>query len=388
MYLKNYAAALTAVLPIVTAQTYSDCNPTKKSCSPDDGQKEYTFSTDFTKDSSLDGWETAAGKVTFDDNGAAFTINEKGDAPTIDTKDYFFFGRVDVEMKASPGTGVVSSIVMESDDLDEIDWEGVGGFTDRIETNYFGKGDTTTYDRETWVNLDTPQETFHTYTIDWTKESITWLIDGNSVRTVKYAEAKDGSRFPQTPMKLRLGIWAGGDPDNGQGTIEWAGGETDYTQAPFSMYVKSVSVTNYNPADSYKWTDTSGSYESIEASNGTSSDSSSSSTSSDSSTTTGDSSTTTGGSSTSTASGSASTTADSSSATSTSGSTTGVGAGSGSSTSTGSGSESHSASASSDSTSAGASASSTTFDGAASTLSNSFVAPAMMLALFAAMFQL
>lgn len=260
--------------------------------------------------------------------------------------------------------------------------EGVGGFTDRIETNYFGKGDTTTYDRETWVNLDTPQETFHTYTIDWTKESITWLIDGNSVRTVKYDEAKGGSRFPQTPMKLRLGIWAGGDPDNGQGTIEWAGGETDYTQAPFSMYVKSVTVTNYNPADSYEWTDTSGSYESIKASNGTSSDSSSSSTSSNSS------STTTGGSSTSTASDSASTTSDSSSATSTSDSTTGAGAGSGSSTSTGSGSESDSASASGDSTSAGASASPTTFDGAASAVSNSFVAPAMMLALFAAMFQL
>jgi beta-glucanase (GH16 family) len=379
MYLKNYAAALTAVLPIVAAQTYSDCNPTKKSCSPDSGQKEYTFSTDFTKDTSLDGWETAAGNVTFDDNGAAFTINQKGDAPTIDTKGYFFFGRVDVEMKAAPGTGVVSSIVMESDDLDEIDWEGVGGYTDRIETNYFGKGDTTTYDRETWVNLDTPQETFHTYTVDWTKDSMTWLIDGNSVRTVKYAEAKDGSRYPQTPMKLRLGIWAGGDPDNGQGTIEWAGGETDYTQAPFSMYVKSVTVTNYNPADTYEWTDTSGSYQSIKASNGTSSDSSSSSTSGDSS------STSTSGSSTSTATGaSASTTSDSSSAaTSTSDSTTGAGAGSGSSTS-GSGSGSDSASASG----SGASASPTPFDGAASAVSNSFVAPTLMLALFAAMFQL
>lgn len=257
--------------------------------------------------------------------------------------------------------------------------EGVGGYTDRIETNYFGKGDTTTYDRETWVNLDTPQETFHTYTVDWTKDSMTWLIDGNSVRTVKYAEAKDGSRYPQTPMKLRLGIWAGGDPDNGQGTIEWAGGETDYTQAPFSMYVKSVTVTNYNPADTYEWTDTSGSYQSIKASNGTSSDSSSSSTSGDSS------STSTSGSSTSTATGaSASTTSDSSSAaTSTSDSTTGAGAGSGSSTS-GSGSGSDSASASS----SGASASPTPFDGAASAVSNSFVAPTLMLALFAAMFQL
>lgn len=93
-----------------------------ETCPADGGQKDYTFSTDFTKDTSLDGWEVAAGNVTFDDNGAAFTINQKGDAPTIDTKGYFFFGRVDVEMKTAPGTGVVSSIVMESDDLDEIDW--------------------------------------------------------------------------------------------------------------------------------------------------------------------------------------------------------------------------------------------------------------------------
>lgn len=254
--------------------------------------------------------------------------------------------------------------------------EGVGSYTDRIETNYFGKGDTTTYDRETWINLETPQETFHTYTVDWTQDSITWLIDGNSVRTVKYDEAKGGSRYPQTPMKLRLGIWAGGDPDNNQGTIEWAGGETDYTQTPYSMYVKTVTVTNYNPADSYKYTDTSGSYQSVKASNGTSSDTTLSST--------------TGGSSTSTATDTASTTSDSSSATSTSESTTSAGAGSGSSSSSSVGfsSGSGSASASGDSTSAGASATPTTFDGAASALSSSFVAPAMMLALFTVMFQL
>lgn len=29
MYLKYAAAALTAVLPLCSAQTYSDCNPTK-----------------------------------------------------------------------------------------------------------------------------------------------------------------------------------------------------------------------------------------------------------------------------------------------------------------------------------------------------------------------
>lgn len=55
-------------------------------------------------------------------NGGEFTINKKGDAPTIQTDFYFLFGRVDVKMKIAPGTGVVSSVVLQSDDLDEIDW--------------------------------------------------------------------------------------------------------------------------------------------------------------------------------------------------------------------------------------------------------------------------
>lgn len=71
-------------------------------------------------------------------------------------------------------------------------------------------------------------------------------------------------------MSVRLGIWAGGSSSN-EGTIEWAGGVTDYSDGPFTMYVKSVSIVNYNPAESYKWTDKSGSMDSIETIGGTSS---------------------------------------------------------------------------------------------------------------------
>lgn len=72
-------------------------------------------------------------------------------------------------------------------------------------------------------------------------------------------------------MRLKLGIWAGGDPDNSEGTIEWAGGETNYADGPFTMYVRSVNITNYNPAAAYKYGDTSGSYQSIETINATNS---------------------------------------------------------------------------------------------------------------------
>ena len=60
--------------------------------------------------------------ISYTDESATFTINQKGDSPTIESSFYIFWGSVSVIMKASKGQGIVSSIVLESDDLDEIDW--------------------------------------------------------------------------------------------------------------------------------------------------------------------------------------------------------------------------------------------------------------------------
>ena len=64
-------------------------------------------------------------------------------------------------------------------------------------------------------------------------------------------------------MQLKLGSWAAGGEGVPEGTVEWAGGKTDFSQGPFDMYVKEVSITNYNPADSYEYGDKSGSWQSI-----------------------------------------------------------------------------------------------------------------------------
>lgn len=90
-------------------------------CPADTGLTSSTFSSDFTTGSST-GWNTIYGSITYGSNGAEFIITEEGDAPTIETEFYFFFGLVEVTMTAANGTGIVSSIVMESDDLDEVDW--------------------------------------------------------------------------------------------------------------------------------------------------------------------------------------------------------------------------------------------------------------------------
>ena len=89
------------------------------------------------------------------------------------------------------------------------------------------------------------------------------------MRTLDYDDAVSGKNYPQTPMRVKLGIWAGGDSGNDEGTIEWAGGETDYDDAPFTMVVEKVEITNYNPASSYTYGDESGDWTSITMENGT-----------------------------------------------------------------------------------------------------------------------
>jgi hypothetical protein len=57
------------------------------------------------------------------------------------------FGKVEAVVKAAPGAGIVSSVVLQSDDRDEIDWEWVGSDSEQVQTNYFGKGITGSYNR-------------------------------------------------------------------------------------------------------------------------------------------------------------------------------------------------------------------------------------------------
>lgn len=257
------AAALLASLPLVFAQTYTDCSPLQKTCPSDAGLASGLMTTDFT--SGHDGWSSVNSGVTYGSSGALFTITGDGQAPTIQTDNYIFFGRVDVVMKSSPGVGIVSSIVLQSDDLDEIDWEFLGGDATHVQTNFFGKGDTSSYDRVTYVPTANSQSDYHTYSIDWTSDRIQWLIDGAVVRTLAYSDAlaSGGKLFPQTPARVKLGNWVGGGANNAPGTVSWAGGKTDFSAAPFVMNIKSVSITNYNPASSYTYSDMSGSWQSI-----------------------------------------------------------------------------------------------------------------------------
>lgn len=85
--------------------------------------------------------------------------------------------------------------------------------------------------------MSTPQDTFQTYTVDWTSERIEFIIDGVTVRTLAYDDplTVGGKNYPQTPMRLKLGNWCGGCAGEPEGTVEWAGGNTTFDNAPYTM---------------------------------------------------------------------------------------------------------------------------------------------------------
>lgn len=141
----------------------------------------------------------------------------------------------------------------------------MGGQSGEVQSNFYGKGNTTTYDRAVYHPVADAQNIWHTYGIDWTSERIEFSIDGTVIRTVPYSSAQtvNGQNYPQTPMQLKLGSWAGGASQD-EGTVEWAGGKTDFAQGPFTMLVKSVNVMNYNPACQYTYSDNTGSWQSID----------------------------------------------------------------------------------------------------------------------------
>ncbi len=256
--------ASSTLLHNVAAQVTTSCQPLNTTC-PSDPAFGMDFNFNFNSTPNNQVWETTVGPVKYDaTNGATFTVAKQGDSPTIRSKFYFFFGRVEVWMKAAPGTGIISSLMLLSDDLDEIDWEFMGGNVSSAETNYFGKGQQDFHNAIYYPVNGGVQADFHNYTLVWTKDALDYYIDTQKVRTLLPKDANNSANYPQTPMRMSIGIWAGGDPTLPEGTREWAGGDTDYSKGPFNMFVKSAHITDYSSGSEYTYGDKTGSWESIQ----------------------------------------------------------------------------------------------------------------------------
>ncbi|GAP82754.1 putative ice nucleation protein [Rosellinia necatrix] len=269
---RGMAPLLVSVL-VFTAVTYAaiSCDPLQTTCPANaalGGSNYYDFITD-----GGDAFEKSDNSTfgTDPSSGLEFIIWEEDDAPTLTLPQYIFFGRLEVTLKFARGTGIVTTLVLQSDCLDEIDIDLVGGEKSQLQSNYFGKGNTSSFDRGGYHNISDPSLQFHTYAVDWTSERIQWMVDGKTVRVLNYEDADSGRQFPQTPAQLKMGTWVAGKSNVPEGTVAWAGGLTNFDNAPFIAYLQSVRLIDYGGGTSeaqgiaeYSYRDQTGTFDSID----------------------------------------------------------------------------------------------------------------------------
>ncbi|KAJ7574045.1 hypothetical protein C8J56DRAFT_902686 [Mycena floridula] len=117
----------------------------------------------------------------------------------------------------------------------------------KTQTNFFWQGTNNNPDISPDVMNMNPNQ-YHEYTINWTPDALVYQIDGNTVKEHKAADFP--GKFPLTPSRIQLGLWASGTADIGPGTREWGGGMADWqnpdyvaARNKFKSYFKSISVT-------------------------------------------------------------------------------------------------------------------------------------------------
>ena len=115
-----FLAALTAFAAVrqVAGQTFTDCNPMEKDDCPNNPALGGSVSLDMSQKANPKVWNMTAGPMKYGQNGAEFTIRERKQSPTIKSQFYIMWGSVSVMMQAAKGTGIISSIVLQSEDLD------------------------------------------------------------------------------------------------------------------------------------------------------------------------------------------------------------------------------------------------------------------------------
>lgn len=251
------------------AQLVSSCNPTINQSCPDDPTLGTTFAWDFrngpnsafTTDSY---WRPY---ITYDaEDGATFILPKQGVVPTLGTTFYVMYGRIEVTLKKATGTGIITDCIFQSDDLDEIDLEWTSWSDSQVQSKYFSiKNGQSFAQSSTYTSSSSLSADFHMYGMDWNVDRMLFTLDGSNIRTVS---PTNNNQYPQTPMRVTMGIWADGDANNTPGTRYWAGGDTDYSEGPFSMIVQAIKITDYSTGSAYHYGDQSGNWNSIKAING------------------------------------------------------------------------------------------------------------------------
>ncbi|KAJ9070829.1 putative glycosidase CRH2 [Entomophthora muscae] len=193
------------------------------------------FKTEFERGVDQDGF-VVGGPVAMDRNTLSLrmirgtSMNENGIVAGVGgfakSRNAYGYGKYSARIRSARIGGVVSAFNLISRDGDEIDFEFVGRDENAVQSNYYYKG-ILDYTKGQFSNLNSnTHQTSHVYSIVYTPDHITFVVDGHTIRIVTRASTYDASTnrylFPTSPVQIQFQVWDGGA--GSQGTREWAGG--------------------------------------------------------------------------------------------------------------------------------------------------------------------
>jgi beta-glucanase (GH16 family) len=124
---------------------------------------------------------------------------------------------------------------------DEIDFELLTNFPDRVQTNIYGNEDLGVGHTELNRYPTGSMIDEHVYEIKWTHDDVNWSIDGLPLR-------RTAEHIPAGPMRIFLNIWA---PDAawpaGHNVAVQPAGRPDDNRVLDTLCVASVTVTPLKP---------------------------------------------------------------------------------------------------------------------------------------------
>ena len=156
----------------------------------------------------------------------------------LDSVSKYGYGTYTVQMQASASSGTVSTFFTYvnttpggAETNDEIDVEIPGARTTTLEATYYKLGVSSGAHVIT-LPFDASQA-IHTYAIQWLPNSISWIVDGQTLYTVTGSPAT----LPTNASNLVLNFWSG----NTTGIVNWLGALNYST--PLHTYYGSASFT-------------------------------------------------------------------------------------------------------------------------------------------------
>lgn len=191
-----------------------------------------------------------------DEDSMLLAMPKNSGGTVLSSTRYIWYGKISAKLKTSHRDGVVTAFILFSDVQDEIDNEWIGADLDKVQTNYYFEG-VLNYTHGHNISTKDTFSRYHTYEIDWKEDKLTWSVDGKVGRTLHkndtYNHTTKRYMYPQTPSRIQISLWPGGNETSSESVKEWAGGEIDW-DAPdikengyYYMTLNELNVTCYDP---------------------------------------------------------------------------------------------------------------------------------------------